>query len=247
MRKTGFSLLELSIVVAIIALLVSSVVVSRKMVENQKLKTVINEYQKFSIAANSFKLQYEQYPGDFNKAADFFTGLTNGDGDGLIEYDSTSKESWLAWKELVLAGGINGDFSGSGVDSGHGSTASANVPATLFHNMGCWNFLSHADSGIFTSLDMQYNVNILSVGHRWFDNPCVGELFLPNQAYIIDNKIDDGIANDGNVRGMGGQQAPAVSGSAGSTSISTSCHTSGVYQRSLKTVECILHFNFDDN
>jgi len=95
--KRGFSLVELSIVLIIIGLLVAGVSTGSKLIHSAKLRTIITDMQEYQTGLKTFKLTYDELPGDMKdiSALEFF-GVNNksrssfekeGDGDihGAVE------------------------------------------------------------------------------------------------------------------------------------------------------------------
>jgi len=239
MKKSAFSLVELSVVLIVIGLLVATVSVSSKLISNSKIRSVINEIEKVKSSINTFYGSFESYPGDFDRATSYFSGASNGDGDKLVEYNA---ENAYAWLHLQKAEVIDGNYSGSMGDSGNGSTGGINTLGSRYHSAACFSFTGSLSHG--SALGINTGLNGFILGHRWVNNACEGELFLPRDAEFIDLKLDDGVANKGNVIAVGGQINPPTSGSSGSVNLSTACESSGAYSTTTTTVECILHFLF---
>jgi prepilin-type N-terminal cleavage/methylation domain-containing protein len=63
-RLHGFTLVELSIVLVIVALLVGGVVSGRQLVRNAEVQKTFGEAQGFAAAANTFRVKYGCLPGD---------------------------------------------------------------------------------------------------------------------------------------------------------------------------------------
>ena len=126
--NTAFTLIELSIVIVIIGLIVAGVVGGQNLVKQAKLRGIISEYNEYQVAYNSFKLEYNGVPGDFNRAADYGIG-SNGNGDKKIATIHT--EAVLAWKHLYNAGLINTQISNSSVPA-NAQNIHVDLPATSY-------------------------------------------------------------------------------------------------------------------
>ncbi len=87
-REYGFTLVELSIVTVIIGLIVAGVVGGQSLVKTSKMNAQIIDLNKFEVAYNAFKLEYNAIPGDMRNASSYWAGSTNGDGNGRITQDS---------------------------------------------------------------------------------------------------------------------------------------------------------------
>lgn len=107
--RSGFTLLELTIVLLMIALIAGGVIAGRSMVRSAELQAVAREYDTYLKATQEFIAKYSQLPGDFSTAQTLWgappgwlgcpmgywsgglsneawdnTQTCNGDGDGRI-------------------------------------------------------------------------------------------------------------------------------------------------------------------
>lgn len=120
-RTSGFTLVEMSVVLMIIILLVSGMLVGQRMVENTRYQETVEMIEDYRAALMAFQSRYEYLPGDFPNATTAFdlpTGVStyNGNGDAIISADSngvmgdqTADEGANALQHLILAGLISGD------------------------------------------------------------------------------------------------------------------------------------------
>lgn len=138
MPRHAFTLVELSIVLVIIALLASVVFIGRELVQQASLRRVITEYNQYTVAVNSFRQKYNALPGDIvNPARYGLTGTslhpsTSGNGNGLIRHErvSGSYETYTAWFELHNAGLV--EFAPT-IYSTNEDKAGVTVPASSFN------------------------------------------------------------------------------------------------------------------
>jgi len=63
-KRSGFTLVELSIVLVIIGLLVSGVLMGRDLIRAAEIRAGISQIEKYNVAINAFKLKYDCLPGD---------------------------------------------------------------------------------------------------------------------------------------------------------------------------------------
>jgi len=120
--NSGFTLIEMVIVLGIIAGLAASIVAGRAVVHSAKLTSVVTDIQHYRSAFNAFYIKYKAYPGDIDNATDYWPSpdfaTLNGNRNGKIEsgpdtsYGGTSVESLLFWQHLSLAGLIDGNYTG---------------------------------------------------------------------------------------------------------------------------------------
>ncbi len=131
---SGFTLVELSIVLVIIGLIVGGVMVGKDLINSAKLRSVITDIEKFNTAANTFRTKYNCIPGDCTNATEFFgqfascgawsaspdlsNSTCNGDGNGRIAQAAPATNWWqhdetmLFWQHLSRANLISGNYSG---------------------------------------------------------------------------------------------------------------------------------------
>lgn len=94
-KNSGFTLIELSIVILIIGIIFTGVVSGTKLLEQAKLRQVIREFEEIKTAYKTFVATYEAVPGDMRTASAFFPNcgtsgsneICNGNGDSYITYD----------------------------------------------------------------------------------------------------------------------------------------------------------------
>lgn len=90
MRQSGFTLLELSIVIVIIGLIVAGISAGQSLIRQAGVRGVISDFDTLTTALNTFKLQYDALPGDMDNASDYWSTdcdptPTNCDGNGNRE------------------------------------------------------------------------------------------------------------------------------------------------------------------
>lgn len=216
----GFSLVELSIVLAILGLLAGGILVGQALIQSARIKTVMNSLSKYRVAYNQFQQQYQAIPGDFADATeqwgvDAVTGgcstpspvaadrvakkaTCNGNGNSLI----VAPEQFRAWQHLANAGLIDGSFTGVGDATGaSGATGGENVPAgpmesSAFYMDTSGPFVgnpSYFDQGVFTEI---------AFGAKTSGSWPQGSILSPQEQYSIDLKADDGRPSAGWMRSL---------------------------------------------
>src|SRR5678815_5148310 len=112
--ETGFTLVEIAIVLVIIGLLLGGILKGQEMITQAKIKNVINDFNGITAAVNSYRDRYRMLPGDDNgpEARWRLASGNNGGGNGVFggKYNSTTTgdESRLFWLHLRQAGFVPG-------------------------------------------------------------------------------------------------------------------------------------------
>ncbi|WP_256077136.1 prepilin-type N-terminal cleavage/methylation domain-containing protein [Massilia sp. YIM B04103] len=107
-RQSGFTLVEIAIVLVIIGLLLGGVLKGQGLIDSAKVKNVIQQSNSLQAAVNAYQDKFRALPGDDIQAMQHVPGASgNGNGDGQIT------EYQLAPQHLALGGFITGAFNGS--------------------------------------------------------------------------------------------------------------------------------------
>jgi prepilin-type N-terminal cleavage/methylation domain-containing protein len=89
--RSGFTMIEIAIVLAIIGLLVGGTLLGKDLIRTAEIRATIGQYDEFNNATNAFKLKYNCYPGDCSNPTQFgFDPASAGNGDGVIGECSTA-------------------------------------------------------------------------------------------------------------------------------------------------------------
>ncbi len=106
-KQTGFTLIEIAIVLVIIGLLLGGVLKGQELINSAKVKNLATDFKNVPVFIYGYQDKYKALPGD-DKAAVSHVGATagsNGDGNGTIDggWPSTG-ESLNFWQDIRLAG-----------------------------------------------------------------------------------------------------------------------------------------------
>lgn len=200
--NSGFTLAELSIVIVIIALVMSGVIVGRDLIKSSEIRKSISILEKVNAAVNTFKIKYGCIPGDCTNTTSLFSGTWsayNGNGDGLI--NRWPNESMAAHDSLVAANFIPKTAVKYTVGHAQNSyLAGAN---------DSWSYLYYADlysialDGTWTFGNPTILPNAIKAGvtvtwANWTGGGSINQPAIsPNDASMIDQKIDDGLPKTG--------------------------------------------------
>jgi prepilin-type N-terminal cleavage/methylation domain-containing protein len=122
-KQTGFTLVEIAIVLVIVGLLIGGVLKGQEMITNAKLKRIESDNAGIAAAMFSYQDRYLQLPGDDSGAGDRFSvysdtgGIAdkaNGGGDGTIgNGDDWAAPVGLVGRRTHLLAGIDGVDAGA--------------------------------------------------------------------------------------------------------------------------------------
>lgn len=215
-ENKGFTLVELSIVIVVIGLIVAGIVGGKSLVYQSKVRSIITDYRQYEVAINTFKLEYNAIPGDFNMASNYGIG-TSGNGDGIIADAGT--EGARFWEHLSGAGLISGSYSGSGMIIGRNIPGSSYGGLVTFYasHAGVSPGSNHMNTGN-NLLFQVYRGNVIALGTQTSTNvrPWLGFLEV-NASHSIEKKIDDGEPGTGRLfvaRGSGNPNGTCTNRSA---------------------------------
>lgn len=116
--QSGFTLVEIAIVLVIVGLLLGAVLKGQELIFNSKVKATYNMARELSVAFAGYQDRYKQIPGDDPQATTRFPSAdpapVNGDGNGLVPYSSPctaasqTGQGCQALYHLRLAGFLTG-------------------------------------------------------------------------------------------------------------------------------------------
>lgn len=191
--QRGYTYIELAIVLVVIGLIVAGIVNSDGLTNSAKMRHVIKDLQTYQSAYNNFRGQYNVLPGDMGDATTYWNTTNNGSNDGVI-LDATacggSRETLCAWQQLSLARFLEKSYTGAPV-GGTRYVPDQNIPPAIDNSSG---FIFEAWGGLPALLITAPR------GATGFD----GAALSVADARNIDEKLDDGNANLGNVQAAEG-------------------------------------------
>lgn len=211
--KSGFSLVELSIVLVILGLLTGGILAGQSLIRAAELRSVSTDLARYTAAVHTFRDKYFAIPGDMSTATKFWgaqdgttgntaacrttastTALTcNGNGDGFIwSMDSavTYSEVHRFWQHLANAGLIEGTYTGIGNGGVYVFTPGTNSPRSRLSNSG-WAMQAIGTVPTGTVYAGSYG-NAFYFGVTAPSGPPDGFALKAEEMWNIDTKLDDG-------------------------------------------------------
>ena len=223
-RTKGFTLVELSIVLVIIGLLIGGILVGQSMVSTARVNAQVSQLQQLDAAVMNFRTKYNGLPGDSRSFG--------GDGNGVITLGCCGEftanfggEIANFWNNInpeqfpntyAMGATVKAVLSGVGqnVPIARFGAANSFLRATALSIDG-----GHADTtnpmNVYAVLNGTQLQSPISSQYRIALITASNSAVKPADLLALDTKIDDGFANNGNVRSGG---AP-VSAGAGSGAI----------------------------
>ena len=118
--QSGFTLVEIAIVLVIIGLLLGGVLKGQELIENGRVKNAANDLNGISAAYNSYLDRYRKLPGDdgpaltLNGRGGSWTGMAAGNNTGVLDINAASTfsgggESDEFFRHLRASGFITGN------------------------------------------------------------------------------------------------------------------------------------------
>lgn len=202
-KQSGFTLVEIAIVLVIIGLLLGGVLKGQELINNAKIKSVISDMKSVPTAYYAYMDRYRAVPGDDLTASTRFTGGDNGQGNGTISglYNAQNgtnnnfAESNLFWQHTRMAGFMSG-------------TATDTVALPPLNSAGGMLGIQSSSNGVAT--DSTYGITGPVV--------CIGG--VPWKiAQSVDIQLDNGVSDTGNLR----------AGATGAVNQGTATATAAVY------------------
>jgi prepilin-type N-terminal cleavage/methylation domain-containing protein len=107
-NQTGFTLIEIAIVLVIIGLLLGGVLKGQEMINSAKVKNLASDFNNVPLYINLYQDKFKALPGDDNAATSHLlatAGAGNGNGtiDGLWKPALVTDDSALFWQHIRLA------------------------------------------------------------------------------------------------------------------------------------------------
>ncbi len=215
---SGFSLVELSIVLVVLGLLTGGILTGQSLIRASELRAIPTEFSEFQTATHAFKNKYFFIPGDMPNATSFWgdnnthcpdaaipngtPGTCNGNGDNELETGAAASqeaELFMFWNHLAAAGLLSGQYDGiAGSSNWTHSLLGTNVPESKMSGGG-WFAITWDNSAGGEAFHYQMNFGDILIFGASTNGPTEGKIITPTEAWNIDKKVDDGRPAYGNV------------------------------------------------
>ncbi len=207
--ESGFTLVELAVVMIIIGLLVGGILKGQEMIANAQVTSTIAQAKAIDAATGTFRDIYDSFPGDMAGAGTRLVGCTGAcaptstTGDSILStapFGTMANDSAAFFPQLEAAdllSGVNGSVLPSEISGSNWSVGYSNGAAV--------GLLATPRGGHYITLD--------------------SATITPLEAARMDRKVDDGAANTGSAGGQG-------------TASATGCANAGVYNEGVQGDTC---------
>ncbi len=183
-RQSGFTLVEIAIVLVIIGLLLGGVLKGQEMIANAKFKNLQSDVQSYAAAVYSFQDRFGALPGDMMTAAaraQLNPAARGGDGDGQIEggtCTAAAEESCRLWEQLRYANLIPGapTLTGANANPNHayGGRVEGAYNGTHGTRTGIWVALQNVPGDVAARLDRELDDGTGNTGTVFCAGGCTG-------------------------------------------------------------------------
>jgi len=257
--QSGFSLVELSIVLVILGLLTGGILAGQSLIRAAELRSITSEFQRYSAAVYAFRDRYMALPGDMSNATRFWglvdtangctsnhglatasmSGTCDGNGNGVLQSAAGAGfhgEAFHTWRQMALAGLIEGTYNGmSGIAGGLTVDPGLNVPISRL-NGASWLIVSRSGGDAnFYALPTN---NLMQFGAQQSSGSNYRAILKPEEAWNIDTKMDDGKPAQGTVWAIHWDNKCATAESGATTNTNYNAR----YRLEDSTVQCALLF-----
>lgn len=197
-KQSGFTLVELAIVLVIIGLIVGGVLAGQDLIKAAEQRAAVGQIEKLDTVVNAFRGKYNGIPGDVQNPATFgFTlpGATTTQGNGTLDTpNGLDGEPAVFFAHLATASLINESITRNQAQA---------TTTTMSTSIGDYAPISKLGKGIHVTAQSGGGVN-----YYMLDNSSIAatgvitpgySAMSPIVAFNMDSKLDDGIPTTGKV------------------------------------------------
>ncbi len=241
-KSGGYTIVEITIVMVIIALIVAIVLTGQSLLKSSKATAIITEVNKYTGAVQTFYEAYQCLPGDCGNATEILgSASANGNDDGRIEDLDIATYSLFegeqAWYQLVLARMIEASITPSGFFQCYLGTVIDNMAPSKIEGLGYYfhyfdNFLGSGAKNYIGIAMPPSSSDCPSFSGAPFYNSGIS----PDTALSIDRKVDDAEPLTGKVQPILFYIPETYD----------CINDTGIYNLAKKEPLCVLIFNYDN-
>lgn len=108
-KSSGFTLIEIAIVLVIIGLMLGGVLKGQELINSAKVKNLAGDFRNIPVFIYGYQDKFKALPGDDAAATNHVTADRNGDGNGVIDgkwndVAAADTEAFNFWQHARLAG-----------------------------------------------------------------------------------------------------------------------------------------------
>ena len=120
-KPSGFTLVEVAIVLVIIGLMLGGVLKGQELINSAKVKNLAGDFRNIPVFIYGYQDKFRALPGDDAAATTHVTASRSGDGNGVIDgkwndLAATDSEAFNFWQHIRLAGLSPGSTDRSNAD-----------------------------------------------------------------------------------------------------------------------------------
>lgn len=183
-HQSGFTLVEIAIVLVIIGLLLGGVLKGQEMIANAKFKNLQSDIQSYAAAIYSFQDRFGALPGDMTTAAartQVNPAARGGNGNGRVDGNTcatAAEESCRLWQQLRYANLISGDPTQQGANANpnhaYGGRVQGAYSGTHGTRTGIWVALENVPGDVAARLDRELDDGVGGTGTVFCAGGCAG-------------------------------------------------------------------------
>ncbi|MGB5397880.1 MAG: prepilin-type N-terminal cleavage/methylation domain-containing protein [Gammaproteobacteria bacterium] len=219
-KQSGFTLIEIAIVLVIIGLLLGGVLKGQELINTARVRALNNTVDGITAAWFSFQDRYRAFPGDYvtvQSSVNLPGAPDGGNGNGLVDTDA---ERGRVWVHLETAGYLTGGYDDDTV------TVAATDYACLTTNC--------PDNGFGAGMNLSYGT-MVQTGAVAAHELITGRGIPVEVLAELDRKVDDGQA------GTGAMQL-GIAGTGWIAADETACENGAGYELQAPSSNCAAVF-----